>query len=429
MYPLKIQEKYEAVNLHKLSHRFTTAYLWNYISWDFREYVGSHVWVDIVPVQPWQEVFSVLDWVVFKCWEDWAYGKFIFIENKNVPHPDDFNLKTTLFSCYLHLSEVNVVVWQSLKEWDVIWKTWNSWNSFWEHLHFQIDKQEAPFHAYWPYTWVEAKNAGLSFIEWVNKALWYDKAKMYTVNPLVYLDKVSDFKNNLPIKNDLVQPIDNKIAKETIINNSNSTTVVKETITNNSSNTVTRETIITWNNDVVSIDNWSDFFFKDIEKDKYWIYLMDLVKKWFVKWFWDEFKPNNSITRWEFLKLILLIKWVNISTETKTYFEDVLENSWQNKYINIWVNIWIISTKNKQFLPSWTISRVEALKMALILFVWDINNVYSWWFIDVSPNDWFSKYVEYSRINSLISFDKYFYPSKELTRMEVIKILFALKKD
>lgn len=218
MYPLKIKEKYDQSNLNSLWHRFTVVYLGNYIPGNMDEEWGSHPWVDIVPERKWQEVFSVLDWTVFKCWEDWAYWKYVFIEHKNVPHPDDFSKTTTLYSCYEHLSEFWVKLWDTLKEWDMIWKTWNTWNSFWEHLHFQIDRQEAPYHAYWPYTWAEAKEAWVGFSEWVNKWLWKDKAKMYTINPLVYLDKVS---SNTSIK------VEEKKIEEVKISSSN-TIVVEE---------------------------------------------------------------------------------------------------------------------------------------------------------------------------------------------------------
>ncbi len=195
MYPLKIKEKYDVYNLASLWNRFSTVYLWNYLPWDFREWVWSHPWVDIVPISKWQEVLSVMDGVVFKTWEDWAYWKYVFIEHKDV-YNQDFTWKTTLYSCYEHLSNVSVKTWDVVKEWQVIWKTWNTWISFWEHLHFQIDLQEAPFHAYWPYSWAEVQAVWKSFSDWVNLWLWLDKAKNFTINPLVYLDKLDEFRKN-----------------------------------------------------------------------------------------------------------------------------------------------------------------------------------------------------------------------------------------
>lgn len=209
MYPLQIKEKYDGNQLQKLSHRFTTAYLWNYINGDFREYVWSHPWVDIQPITPHQEVFCVLDGTVYKAWEEWAFGKHVFIEHKWVPDPDNFSATTTLYSCYLHLSEISVNVWEQVSEWTIIGKTGNTGNSYWEHLHFQIDRKEAPFHAYWPYTSQESKAAGKDFMGAVNAGLWLDKAKIYTVNPLVYLNNLEIHRAGNGTSTIVKVPVDN----------------------------------------------------------------------------------------------------------------------------------------------------------------------------------------------------------------------------
>lgn len=200
MYPLKIKEKYDQSNLNWLAHRFTVVYLGTYKDGDYTENVGSHPGVDIVPAQKNQEVLACLDGKVFKAWEDGAYGKFVFLEHTNVPDPDDLSKTTTLYSCHEHLSEVKVNIWDIVKEWDVIGKTGNTGNSFGEHLHFQIDRMQAPFHAYWPFTWTETKAAGTTFTWWVNIGLWIEKARMYTINPLVYLDKVAAWKSSWFVK-------------------------------------------------------------------------------------------------------------------------------------------------------------------------------------------------------------------------------------
>lgn len=200
MYPLKIKEKYDQSNLNGLAHRFTVVYLWTYKDGDYTENVGSHPWVDIVPAVKNQEVLAVLSGKILKAWEDWAYGKFVFIEHAWVPDPDDFSKTTILYSCYEHLSEVRVNIWDVVTEGMIIGKTGNTWNSFGEHLHFQIDKITAPFHAYWPFTWAEAKAAGTTFTWAVNIWLWIEKARMYTLNPLVYLDKVElHLKENISV--------------------------------------------------------------------------------------------------------------------------------------------------------------------------------------------------------------------------------------
>lgn len=278
MYPLKIKEKYDQNNLNTLFNRFTVVYLWTYKDWDYTEYVGSHPWVDIVPAVKNQDVLCVLDGKVFKSGEDGAYGKFVFIEHANVPDPDDFSKTTTLYSCYEHLSEVKVNVWDILKEWNIIGKTWNTWNSFWEHLHFQIDRVQAPFHAYWPFTWVEAKTAGQSFTGWVNIWLWLEKAKMYTVNPLVYLDKVSLNKVNTstPVEINTSTPVEVKrpteIKKETIITTTDEKIVLNPT-------PIHSEVIITKTEEKLEIISSSDNVLVDPSSDMLSSLNEDLKKK------------------------------------------------------------------------------------------------------------------------------------------------------
>ncbi len=217
MYPLKIKEKYDPKNLANLSHRFSVPYMWNYIPWNMDEYSWSHLAVDIVPETNWQEVFTPIDGEVFKTWEDGALWKFIVIKHSLVPEPTDFSKKTNLYSCYEHLSDVKIKTWDKVKAWDLIWNTWNTWNSFWEHLHFQIDREEAPFKPYWPYSWTDVKNAWISFSEWVNQKLWYENALKYTINPLVYLDKLDEYKNVIVENNETPKEVVNKVEEKILV--------------------------------------------------------------------------------------------------------------------------------------------------------------------------------------------------------------------
>ncbi len=60
------------------------------------------------------------------------------------------------------------------------------------HLHFQIDKADAPFHAYWPYTFRDAQDLGLDFFDAVNVGLGKENAIKYTVHPLDFVQDLSD---------------------------------------------------------------------------------------------------------------------------------------------------------------------------------------------------------------------------------------------
>lgn len=212
MYPLKINEKYDQNNLDNLWYRFSVVYTWTYIKWDYKEWTWSHPWVDIVPVYPNQEVLAVLDWVVLNCWEDTAYWKYVFLKHTVWDE--------VYVSCYEHLSDFFVKVWDKVSEWDIIWKTGNTWLSYWEHLHFQIDREYAPFYWYWPYNGNEIEKLWIKFSEWVNLRLWKEKVLKYTVNPLVFLDNIKN-DNNISSKNKKeakkITENENKIEKESLV--------------------------------------------------------------------------------------------------------------------------------------------------------------------------------------------------------------------
>lgn len=62
--------------------------------------------------------------------------------------------------------------------------------------------------------------------------------------------------------------------------------------------------------------------------------------------------------------------------------------------------------------------------MILLLFIWEVPNIYTKNLWDVSEKDWYAKYVEYALNNNLFPIsNNLFYPNKAVTRYEVINIL------
>lgn len=128
------------------------------------------------------------------------------------------------------------------------------------------------------------------------------------------------------------------------------------------------------------------------------------------------------------MKLIFLVSATKLSDDQTNYFTD-LKVGWQKRYINTAVQLKMISTQNKKFNPNGSITRVEALKMILLLFVWEVPNVYTKNLWDISGNDWYAKYVEYALNYNFFSItNNLFYPNKAITRYEVISILQKITK-
>ena len=80
-----------------------------------------------------------------------------------MPDPDIEGRMTTLYSAYNHMDRIDVLEGQNVIKGQIIGTSGNTGTSTTPHLHFQIDRESAPWHPYWPFSWSESQTAGLSF--------------------------------------------------------------------------------------------------------------------------------------------------------------------------------------------------------------------------------------------------------------------------
>ncbi|MDP5038934.1 MAG: peptidoglycan DD-metalloendopeptidase family protein [Candidatus Gracilibacteria bacterium] len=385
MYPIKVREKYNPKNLENLGDIYSVAYMGNYKEGRYIEYSGSHPGVDIVPQKPNDDVFCVLDGKVIKSGEDNYNGKYIFIKHFNLPDINDINKKINVVSCYLHLEKIFVEQNQLLNEGDIIGKTGNTGMSFGEHLHFQIDREEVPFNPFWPYSGADVKKAGITFSEGVNIGLGVQKAKDLTINPLLYLDFLENIISG-------------------VVLNKTEVSYVGEKLQNN-----------------IKIS--------DFNNEKYNTFLQELIKnKVFNLDLDNNFNPEKLITRGEFLKVIFLYNNIELNDNKKTFYDDVDKNSWQLKYVNTAYELDLISKNNNLFNPNNNISRVESLKIYLNLLKISPSTPNNSIYEDLTTNSWQLKYAEFVRNKDIFEMDNNFDPNKPISRYELIKILFLIKK-
>lgn len=152
---------------------------------------GSHPAVDIKLAKG-TPVLSISNGVVVKS-EDktTGYGKHVVIKHVGVPEYG------TLYSSYCHMSKLEVKVGQIVKKGEEIGKVGSTGSSTTPHIHFQIDKASAPFHPYWPFTWNDAKKAGVSYTDAVNIGLGSANGNKYTINPFDFINKYQNFSGGL----------------------------------------------------------------------------------------------------------------------------------------------------------------------------------------------------------------------------------------
>ena len=163
-------------------------------SLDGTENSGSHTGIDIkTPVGT--PVRAVSNGAVFRVGnQPTGFGKFITIAHVGIPDPQRPNKKTTLFSNYAHLSSVDVREGSRIKKGDIIGKTGNSGMTTSPHLHFQIDRDTAPFHPYWPFLWKDVKAAGLnSYFEAVKSGVGKSDAEKHTTHPVGFIAQFQNY--------------------------------------------------------------------------------------------------------------------------------------------------------------------------------------------------------------------------------------------
>jgi murein DD-endopeptidase MepM/ murein hydrolase activator NlpD len=161
------------------------------------EGAGSHPGVDIrVPVGT--PIRSIAAGIVTQVREDaGGYGQYIVVRHPHMPDPENPKKETVLHSVYAHLSS------QLVREGDLVTKgqqiglSGQSGFVTGPHLHFQVDRDDAPWHPYWPFTGAEARAAGLTTTQAINKGFHQERLKELTVHPMLLVQA-----NRAPAKYD-----------------------------------------------------------------------------------------------------------------------------------------------------------------------------------------------------------------------------------
>lgn len=153
---------------------------------------------------------------------------------------------------------------------------------------------------------------------------------------------------------------------------------------------------------------------------------------WVVNWVNNSnyFKPNENITRAEFLKVLLNSYCIDYSnTEWKNEFKDVSNLDWKYKVIYKSKELSLIDWYNLYgsyyFMPNNNITKMEAVKILTNITFPKIDTSYSTKYIDlISP--WQNKYLWFLEEKSVFSSknDLYkFNPNSNITRAEMLSII------
>lgn len=164
---------------------YITPYMGSY-RMNFEEYDGSHLGIDIrAPLGT--PVLAIANGVVVRVNDkETADGKYVIIRHDDVPLDGG---TTTLYSDYLHLESSSVQPGTKIRKGQPIGKVGLTGITTTPHLHIQIDKDTAPFHAYWPYSYSDLNELGIDFFSAVNMGLGKENALKYTVHPMNFIQQ------------------------------------------------------------------------------------------------------------------------------------------------------------------------------------------------------------------------------------------------
>lgn len=143
----------------------------------------------------------------------------------------------------------------------------------------------------------------------------------------------------------------------------------------------------------------------------------------------NTFRPDQPLNRVEALKLIFELASIDLNTGiAPASFSDIEENTWYTGYLNRAVFMEIAGGyPDGSFKPAQPVNLVEFLKMLEIAQKADLSktNLAQIPYSDVRPGEWYSKYVNFAKINGLVDADENnnIRPAEPLTRARAAEII------
>ena len=403
---------------------YMNMHLGAYLDEDREVGAGSHVGVDIrAPINT--PIFSIGNGIVYKT-KNLKNDKYVVVKHKDASYRgrvDDF------YSAYLHLGEVKVKPGDLVNMGSVIGSVGMTGITSTPHLHFQVDRSNAPFHPYWPFTLSEAYKAGYDFYSAVNNGLNQLDIRKYSVDPMDFIKKAGPA-SGTPDTTKKIKKVKKKPKVEKVEKKEESTTIVEQEPTPNTiwgeeiSNEIVGTDVINVEEELPTqeVKKTTQIVIKKedkkVEKEKeetpqkkagkafpdlpqsheYYNEIMHFVDQWVFSGYEDgTFGPENTLTRSEMLAVVLGALDIDNAGELLLgIFKDVPEDHWVNPLITTAVERGIISTERTKFHPDRPVTRAEFL--AILAFASEIDfeklarkSVKSW--DDVDRDHWTHTYA------------------------------------
>jgi len=144
------------------------------------------------------------------------------------------------------------------------------------------------------------------------------------------------------------------------------------------------------------------------------------------------FRPDNTINRAEFLKVVLLLFKKNLVNTASLNFSDTEKDAWYLPYLNTATSLGVISGyPDGTFKPAQTVNKVEAMKIILKTSGKTLPaNPSISPFSDTSLDSWYINYVQFFKDKLLDLGDGQgsLWPDKKMTRVEIAEYLYKFSQ-
>ncbi len=142
------------------------------------------------------------------------------------------------------------------------------------------------------------------------------------------------------------------------------------------------------------------------------------------------FRPQNSVNRAEFLKIIIAGSNLPTDIENTTPFTDVNHEAWYGPYVKkAFHEGWINGYGDGTFRPEQTINKVEALKITAKAQKWPLTfDTIEKPFTDTPLDAWYIHYVAFAKANNLLeTITETLNPAEDMTRGTISEIIYRTK--
>lgn len=138
------------------------------------------------------------------------------------------------------------------------------------------------------------------------------------------------------------------------------------------------------------------------------------------------FRPENKVTRSEFLKIIIEGSNIPLDITANTSFIDVNHSLWDGPYIKKAYSAgWINGYEDNTFRPTQTITKSEALKVLAKAQNWQISTTLTEKpYFDTELGIWYTPYVAYAKENKYLEDSTLFFPDSQMNRGEISEIIY-----